>query len=230
MGILASSAPLGGNFSVTFAITSNKTNYDLHADLIANHGWDGIEPIDVDVTLNSGIVCKASTTSAIGFNVIGFPVGSSIVFTNNGEVTGRRGIGGAAATAGSAGGLAFKTIFAMTIDNTSGELNGGGGGGGGGGNGSSGSGKNCTTGVAGLGGDGYGEIARTLGTSGSFGAGNGGKGGDKGAAGANGTNGVDSGCVSGSTIGGLGGIAGGAVDGDSNITWTATGIRNGAIT
>ncbi len=161
-------------------------------------------------------------------------------------------------TSGSSGGIALAVSVAVSITN-SGTIGGGGGGGGGGGSGYSYAGKDATNGRGGGGGGGgrsssaansaagaggassgstwnYPGSAGTAGTvsaAGSGGAGalgtatnNGGAGGGWGIAGTGGSAGSMSVYLWSPTSGGA---AGGAVTGNTNITWVATGTRLGAI-
>ena len=224
-------------FSITLA--SNQNDYSLRTDLINNHGWNGTDPIRADVTIQAGVQVEATSTSGAGFLVEdGFADPTDITIVNNGEIDGK---GGSATLAG---GTALKVTtqsasnVSISFDNQ-GEINGGGGGGANGavGGGATGfhleSGKpfGCVIpcaapgGAGGVGGTGFGPDAATSGSSGGSGgccgncswacgsAGSGGTpGGGKGQAGVSG-----------------GGAAGKSVDGDGNITWIATGTRNGPI-
>lgn len=102
--------------------------------------------------------------------------------------------------AGNAGGLAFLASAPVSVTNN-GTIGGGGGGGGQGG-----------------------SSGDFVGTFSVINAGAGGAGGGLGAAGSAG-----SGTPAGGNSGGAGGAAGAAVNGNSNITWLATGTRLGAI-
>lgn len=161
---------------------------------------------------------------------------------------------------GEAGGTALKAQFAITINNTGTIQGGGGGGGGAGATnrnvigvqraagGGGGGGAGSQAGAAGNGHDLVsgginaspvsGTFQSAAGTAGSLtaagaggngsanGADYGGAGGAGGAPGAAGSAGASSPL----TTGGAGGAAGKAVEGNSFITWTATGTRTGAIT
>lgn len=148
-------------------------------------------------------------------------VSSAISITNNNRIAGGGGGGGGGGGARWAG--KYGTIGC-----------GGGGGGGGLGSGSGGSGGGSDTGLGGPGSAGGSGTLTTNGSGGggsSFGpapvnAGNGGNGGSYGSAGSSGTNGSQG---TPNRSGGGGGAAGAAVTGNSNITWIATGTRNGGI-
>lgn len=125
--------------SYALVISTDTTDYKVRTSLLAA-GWDGIVPIDVTLTINSGIYVFASATStyAIDFEQA-LPAGSGkTLVTNNGKIRGKGGVGGEggdnlAATAGTAAGHAIRIYEDIDIDNTNGEIFGGGGGGGGGG-------------------------------------------------------------------------------------------------
>ncbi len=214
----------GSNLEVfNFTLTANDTDYNLNTDLVAR-GWDGVKPVGVTCTIDTGVEIESTSTSTPGFEVDALPEDSVVTIINNGLIDGKGGAGGGAQSAGAPGGTALDVAHAITFDNTNGEINGGGGGGGGGGNatGHSSDGKSCVVACnagGGAGGAGYGPGAAGSGSGGSCCGscdvrcgGSGSAGGDKGAVG-----------------GGSGGAAGNSVVGDSNITWTATGIRNGPI-
>lgn len=161
-----------------------------------------------------------------------------------------------AGTVGSSGGLALSVSVAVSIDNTNGIVAGGGGGGGGGaatwaskgpgftgGGGGGGGGIGVSTGGAG----GTASGAITANVAGSVGGngtttanGNGGSGGvytvyyagSGGAGGSYGSSGANGGAAGGGGTSGTsysGGAAGACTSGNVNITWIATGTRNGAL-
>ena len=136
-------------------ITSNTANYNLFTASGSPAGT-----ATVNVTINSGVYCYASTTSTYGFRTGLFAAGSTITITDNGFITGAAGAGGAGGAAGQngtvgvAGGTAFLAEVGCTI-NGSGQINGGGGGGGGGG-------SSGTTGNAAFSGGGGGGGGRGL--------------------------------------------------------------------
>ena len=116
-------------------ISSDATNYVLRNAAITA-GWDGIVPLDAEVTVASGIVLSANSTSLYGFDTgTGFPAGTTLKLIMPGYVCGMGGAGGNGAvgspTAGAAGGPALRAQHAITIDATGGVIAGGGGGGGG---------------------------------------------------------------------------------------------------
>lgn len=213
-------------------ISSDATNYVLRNAAITA-GWDGIVPLDAEVTVASGIVLSANSTSLYGFDTgTGFPAGTTLKLIMPGYVCGMGGAGGAAYTAGSNGGPALRAQYAISIDAAGGVIGGGGGGGGsskgGGGGGRSGridaaGGTGTPTGASGTfssGGSGGGVGGGAGGTTGPGGDGSSSVGGGGGGWGA-------SGGTAGSYAGGAGGAA---VVGNSYITWINTGTRYGAIT
>lgn len=224
------------NFIWRPTISADVTNYNLKSAAIAA-GWDGVVPLDAIVTVNSGIVLSADSTSQYGFDTgSGFPAGSTLKLVMPGYVCGMGGAGGNEYPNGNggSGGTALRAQFAITIDALGGVIAGGGGGG--------------SNGASGYGGGGgrTGRINSAKGTGGDAGVGtfsSGGKGASSmgGAGGTTGPGGVGS--FTGGGGGGGWGAAGGkgaasatpgaggaAVVGNSYITWVNTGTRYGAIT
>ena len=211
-------------------ISADTSNYVLRAAAIAA-GWDGVVPLDAEVTVGSGIVLSANSTSLYGFDTgTGFPAGTTLKLIMPGYVCGMGGAGGAMYTAGSNGGPALRAQYAISIDAAGGVIGGGGGGGGGGVIGGGGGGRSGRTDAA----------VASGGASGTFSSG--GSGGYGGAAGGTTGLGTDdlwtggggggggwgaSGGTAGSYAGGTGGAA---VVGNSYITWINTGTRYGDIT
>lgn len=168
------------------------------------------------------------------------------------SVSGFSGYGG---SNGGTGGNALTVSTACTVENNGTIAGGGGGGGGGratyknvfigdwntyyhyGGSGGGGGRTGLSNSSGGAGGaasggaGGSAGIAGGAGTSSSAGAGGGGYGGFGGNGGNWGAGGATGGYGSGTSVGGpyAGGGGGSAVSGNSNITWTATGTRTGAI-
>ena len=212
-------------------ISADTSNYVLRAAAIAA-GWDGVVPLDAEVTVGSGIVLSANSTSQYGFDTgSGFPVGTTLKLIMPGYVCGMGGAGDSGSSGGSAGGPALRAQYAITIDASGGVIAGGGGGGGGAGGGggggrsgrtsSAGGGGGAAAGTFSSGGKGGGTYAGNGGTTGPGGDGDiyyGGGGGGWGAKGGNGG------------LGGNGGSGGAAVVGNSYITWINTGTRYGDIT
>lgn len=163
-----------------------------------------------------------------------------------------------AGSIGNSGGTALLVSVSTSVDNSTGTISGGGGGGGGGGAGYHAS-KSYSYGSAGGGGGGglgvssggaagvasgaaanyQGSVggSGTLTTNGGGGAGgsgsgfsSGGTGGSGGVAGSIGSTGGSGTSASGNAkAGGGGGAAGSCTSGNSNITWIATGTRNGPL-
>ena len=209
-------------------IDARTAEIDLHSHLTAR-GYRN-EP-EVAVAIAAEVQVHSTTTAAPGLlvDLADFPRNCRIDLTVDGEICGRGGASGAA------GGKALEVRAGagatLAIDNR-GEINGGGGGGARGysdscrdatnddkGSNCSGSTTYCS---GGAGGAGYGPNAATGGSSGESrscsGCGscrgrNGSSGGGKGRAGS----------------GSSGGAAGAAVVGNANISWTATGVRNGSV-
>ncbi len=215
-------------------ISSDVTNWVLKTQAIAA-GWDGVVPLDAEVTVGSGIVLSANSTSVYGFDTgSGFPAGTSLKLIMPGYVCGMGGAGGAEVTAGSNGGPALRAQYAIGIDAAGGVIGGGGGGGGGSsrGGGGGGGGRTGRTNSAGGGGPSPGA-AGTFASGGNGGNGGGlggtnGQGGDGGSSSGGGGGGWGaSGGTAGSYAGGTGGAA---VVGNSYITWINTGTRYGSIT
>ena len=233
-----------------FSISSNVSQLNLRTAAI-NAGWNQSAP--VEATINSGVYVYSGSTGSYALDISGsFPNGVTLI--NNGTVVGRGGGGGTGdrgygrcfgyssnnGTAGGTGGPAVYAGTAVTIQNN-GRLAGGGGGGGGGGSpnfswGGGGGGGGTGNGSAGSGGAyGYNGSAGSLTGGGSGGprrsgagagcpwveySGAGGSGGAYGSSGAGGASGD-------AHAGQGGGGAGNYIVGNSNVTWAATGTRNG---
>ena len=239
----------GKSSAFSGTISSNQTNLNLRSWALSN-GWNGT--LAAIITINSGVIISGSVegNSTAALTIDGsWPAGITLV--NNGVIVGRGGTGGngrgaTVGTAGGIGGTALTASVAVSINNT-GTIAGGGGGGGGAGytatpggdttsynNGCGGGGgaSSSTTAPGGTGGTtslsfvvGNPGDSGTYNTSGLGGTktghasgGNGGTWGASGSAGANGT-----------TTGYAGGAGGRSVNGNSNITWIATGTRLGSI-
>lgn len=240
-GQIAMNQGLGKANQFNLTIASDTANLDVRAAALAG-GWGGSSK--VIVTINSGVFVYSNSTGSYAMTISGsFPGGIEVV--NNGTIVGGGGGGARASdlntpglrTNGGNAGPALYVTTAVTFTN-SGRIAGGGGGGGSGGyNGVPGDGTG--TGGGGGGGIGNGPAAGFFGTgtsgtltapgSGangatyfSYTAGRGGDGGGYGSSGASGQGGY-------SYSPGSGGAAGAAVVGNSNITWVATGTRNGSI-
>lgn len=221
----------GGAGAFVFAptISADVSNYNLRAEAIAA-GWNGTSPLTATVTIASGVVVSANSTSAYAFDTgTGFPTGSTLALVNNGYVIGMGGAGGSASYAywlgckGGPGGAALLAQAPIAVTNN-GTIGGGGGGGNGG-----------VHPEISVGGGGGGRSGRTSSAGGSpYNGGPAGQAGTFAAAGYgiyDGSYGGDWGADGvGTTSAGFAGPAGPAVVGNSNITWLATGTRMGALT
>ncbi len=243
----------GKSNSFTFTISTNQTNANLRT-LAVNAGWAGTAK--VVATINSGIFVYSTSTGTPALTIDGsFPNGVALV--NGGTIQGQGGDAGRGGnyntngSGGSSGGLALSVAVAVTITNNN-RIAGGGGGGGGGGGAEYVSGKSVfykggSGGGGGLGGNGGAAGARGSGAPSPAGdglagaagtqttAGNGGsavgQAGAGGAGGSYGSTGSTGSSGSGTYLrtGGSGGAAGGAITGNTNITWLVLGTRNGGI-
>lgn len=181
--------------------------------------------------IETNVVVGSSVSTSPAFTVGTWPAGVTVLIYNSGRIQGAGGRGGnVLAGAGQAGGLAFYTRKAVTLDNTGGKIYGGGGGGAAGSikesgklAGGGGGGAGYVAGVGGLGSQspGFDGQPGTLDAGGAGGpstssAWPGGAGGGIAQAGSN------------AGGGGVGGAAGGAIDGNSYITFAATGDIRGS--
>lgn len=216
----------------SFTISSNKTNASLRT-LAIDAGWNQADRLVATIAAN--VVLSANSTAASALTVSGsYPSGVELV--NNGYIIGMGGAGGNYGAAGNAGGTALSVASSITITNN--WVIGGGGGGGGSSPVFGWCGQDLTTpgggGASGLypapGGTGGNYSGNPSTLSGSLYSvpGSGVQAGacsvsnsPSGAGGNLGTAGVTSGYA--------GGAPGNSVVGNSYITWTATGTRNGPI-
>ncbi len=199
------SSGIAGDKTIGIDVDSLNVNLrDLYDTLYASVD----EVNDINFVIGSGVKVGSTTQGAYALDLGTWPAGATLFIENNGYIVGFGGFGGVGNTAAYDGGDALLVARAVTIDNTNGTIGGGGGGGGGG---------FGTFGVLTEGGRGAGyltagDATETTGGTGGQSAGDGGDLGDSGTTG----------------NGGLGGSPGVAVDGDSNITWTALGTIEGA--
>jgi len=241
--------PLVGVYTIPLPI--DDFDVVIYDKFVLEHGVP-TSAVTVTVEVYSGVLISASSTSIPALRIgDAWPTGSTITITNEGTIAGRGGSGGGylggglnyIGTPGENGGLGLYADYLVTIDNSTGVIAGGGGGdgqgssdsspggtaagGGGGGGMPNGSGGNSVSGsgnpgtaasplAAGVGG-------AVTGPVGGLYSGAGGDGGSYGQPGDSGTTGTYG-------SGGSGGSAGNCINGNSNITWTATGTRHGAIT
>jgi hypothetical protein len=213
----------------------------------------------VTFILVDGFTIGSTSTGAAAIRTGDWPVGVSLNFISHSLVQGRGGDGGSGSGSnGNVGGDAFLAEFAITIDNTDGEIWSGGGGGAagaerfflsglglpltfGGGGGAAGAGTLGGNGGAGGAGNSGGSGSNgSAGTSLSGGAGGSGEnsgtgtvGGDGGAGGGPGLPGSSgssgSGGVGDSVPPGAGGAAGAYITGNSFVTWIALGDVRGIV-
>lgn len=257
VSLAGSNGALSGGFTYLSAyvfsptLSANTANYNLQAAAVAA-GWNPVIPLTATVTINSGVVVGSSSTSTYAFDTgTGFPSGSTLTLINGGFIVGAGGQGGNGggypgygnASAGAGGGPALRAQVALTITNN-GTI--GGGGGGGGGNSPTASWLGDYCGGPG-GGGGAGSVAGGGSSGGTtpFGGAYNAPGGSAGGLSSGGAPGsyVDQ-CTGYGVAGGRGGnlgqsgnggsgagggTAGSAIVGNSNITWTVTGTRLGAL-
>ena len=226
--------------SSSITISANTSNYVLNTSKVTGYVAG---KTDVTLTINSGVVVYSGSTGSSAFQVdTSWTSGDTITIVNNGTILGKGGSGGFGAIygyqagSGGSGGTALNVLRATTINNANGRIAGGGGGGGGGngraftpdneifyyyggGGGGGGIGNGAGGSAMGDGGE-----AGTSGTLTSAGTG----GGSGGGSATSGANGGSYGSSGGSSSSG-GGSGGAAVVGNTNITWTAFGTRNGGI-
>ena len=232
----------------SLTISSDTENYNLSNVLQGSFGWNGVDPIDATVIINSGVNVFSQVTNVPAFTAH-LVSGSNFTLINNGNIIGRGGAGGVkgggSGSNGGAGGNGGDAIslenISANITNASGANIAGGGGGGGGGGGyrtcfqfddESGICSDCTNLDGGAGGDGASTNVPPTnnaqsGVSGA--ASSGGDGGTWGNVGAGGSGGSGPGgnanCrVSGS--GGFGGLAGKAVRQNTGASLSLTNNGN----
>ena len=170
---------LPDTFTLSLVISTNTANFNLYDAAKAatppfGPKWDGILPLSVTVTVNSGIYVYASSTSTKAFTVDSrIPATSVITIINNGYILGAGGKGGRsvggrhcgtlAGGAGFNGGNAIYLAYNILLMNYGIIGAGGGGGGGGGGqsiwDASSGSGGGGGGFTGSIGGDYYGPLS-----------------------------------------------------------------------
>lgn len=126
-------------FQFVKTISSNIQGYNLRNDLLAN-GWDGVIPVDAQITVNSGVYVWSDNISIAAFTTGSLVADSVISIVNNGYIIGRGGNGGnsnpvdtfgVTPPAAQAGGSAINLNYPVSITNNSYIAGGGGGGRGG---------------------------------------------------------------------------------------------------
>lgn len=115
-------------YDVTSTISSNVSGYNMRS-VASAAGWDGVRPLRMTVTINSGVYVGSTSTASHAFTTgSGFPAGSILRVINNGNIVGMGGAGGNAHAAGQPGGPALQVQAPLIITNN-GMIAGGGGGG-----------------------------------------------------------------------------------------------------
>lgn len=209
-------------------------------------GWDGVTPLLLSFTVETGAIVGSVSTSQIALQTgTGFPVGTTLVLVVDGEIEGCGGNGGATNSgtvglAGGDGGHALKAEFPITVTNNN-RIYGGGGGGGSGalngvnGGGGGGGGAGTLGGIRGsTGGPGNGYGTDGTATAGGIAQNNTGSGTPGGAGGGPGERGVDGqpGAATGGVPvypGGAGGAPGKYIIGNDKVTWALLGDVRGSV-
>lgn len=230
---------------INLTVSSGAVDYNMRNAAIAA-GWDQLTPLDLTVTINSGVQIAGSSTASPAFDTgSSFPAGSTLALINSGGIVGRGGDGGDGSGGGidgKPGGPALRAQYPLIVTNN-GHISGGGGGGG------------CSIH------DNYGDIYQRQAAGGNGGSSNfnwssGGSGTWDGTSGGNAFSGAwsnnsnaqittdsrsifggeggtwgsnGSAASGGNAYNGNGGAGGNAVLGNSFITWLATGTRRGPI-
>lgn len=247
-GIGSGAIGMGNGYGKSNRVTANITisadtaNYTLNTAKVTGYSAG---KTDVTLTINSGVTVFSNSTGSYAMSVdTSWAAGDTVTIVNNGVILGRGGTG----TSATAGGPALLVQRATSINNVNRIAGGGGGGGGGGSSAYSPIYKTTARGGGGGGGigNGPGGAPPNNGTAGaeSIPAGSGGSGTLTAPGGGGGGGGIympggKSGYFSYGGSGGAGGTygsagvgggaGGGAVVGNGNITWIATGTRNGSI-
>jgi hypothetical protein len=131
---------------VNIIINTNQVDFDLYNVIETQLGGSIDKPLDINLTVNSGVYLYSTTTSHGALYASStFPAGTICNLTNAGYIYGCNGDGGngedsftqhgtaVVATAGEDGGPSIEAGCQFSINNGSGYIFGGGGGGGGGG-------------------------------------------------------------------------------------------------
>jgi hypothetical protein len=225
-------------------ISANTSNYTLNTAKAPGYSSG---KTDMTLTISPSIYVSSSSTGSYALTVdTSWNVGDTVTIVNNGIIIGRGGNGGGGGWLasfptfpGSPAGPALLVQRALTLNNLN-RISGGGGGGGGGAYISVPVGKVTESREGGGGGGGIGvgsggtnpgAPTGTPGTLTSAGPGASGKpsAGPGGAGGTYGSSGTPGTPTPGNYSGGTGGGAGACIVGNSNITYTNTGTRNGSI-
>ncbi len=178
------SAPVAcgdGCIQKDLTVSSNRLKYNVHDAAVAA-GWDGVAPLNANITISSGVVIYSDNVATPAFSTGALPVGSSVTLNNSGKIYGAA-ISNAAAADKTGTLQAWEGGTAIQIDApfhliNSGTITGGSGGAGGG------DGDRCCSGANGPSTGGQGgsaivlnAIALITNTGEIFGAGGGGAGG-----------------------------------------------------
>ncbi|WP_414648148.1 putative Ig domain-containing protein [Castellaniella sp.] len=121
-------------YEFTDSISGTATNYDLQQAALAS-GWDGVQPLKAQVTIEENAIVGSASTSLYAFSTgADLPSGSMLTLRNYGAIIGMGGSGGRGEfpygiSAGSPGGGALNVQTPLLVENH-GLIAGGGGGGG----------------------------------------------------------------------------------------------------
>jgi hypothetical protein len=254
----AYTADVNKTWFINLVIGADTQNYTLSGALASNGTYIGsrVGKSTITVTVNSGVYVGATSTANYALQLDGTTTGDTVTLVNNGTIIGAGGAGGRASPYRQGfiygdpgvGGNALYAPRVATVYNN-GSLYGGGGGGGQGGwftyDVTTGSGKNkVTTTYTASGGGGGGGAGYAVGAAGLGGTGGNGSNGTDGTAGtrtAGGAGGTLAGAGGGPGLAGVGATANGQyyvspgaqpgnyIVGNANVTWLATGTRQGLV-
>lgn len=212
---------------IVLTIAANTSNYD-----VASQAGTPTTPVDIVLTINTGVVVGSTSLTVGAIFVAGLPATSTVTIINNGSIYGRGGAGGSGdgmqntgffleGTNAQNGGPAITSDQALVIDNTNGQIFGGGGGGGNGQSGGTPAGSPPYSGAVAGGGGGAGQGYNTPA---------GGAGGDDQLTGNHGADGGN-GSTASPGAGGAGGLSGsyGNQGGDGG-GWGGAGGNGGLVT
>jgi hypothetical protein len=116
---------------LSVTITENQENFNLRDYVDTNFSYNGIEPLILTVTINSGIIIGGTSPTETAFDSGTWPSGTVIHLYNNGEILGAGGgiashtYGGGGV--GGRGGDAIKLQNDLILYNVNGRIAGGGG-------------------------------------------------------------------------------------------------------
>ncbi len=121
-GTIGSGGGLTALPTYALSIAEHATNYNVKQKLIAaNLGWDETSPVEVSVTIDTGVVLGGNSNSAYAIDFSGLPAGSTASLENNGVIVGYYG-----RPNGASGGHALKTSVPLIITNNGSIYAGGG--------------------------------------------------------------------------------------------------------